>query len=140
MNEVQINIEYLPSYNLKEWGPLSYAKDGDAGFDLRAAITEPCVLQCMQSYIEENGYPHERTTTIGIRIETCIKFEHTNNLQIPVPCGVKISVPEGFQLEVRPRSGLAFKHGLTIVNSPGTIDSGYTGQILAIMFNMGSLL
>ncbi len=55
-----------------------------------------------------------------------------------VPTGVKISLPEGFEAQVRPRSGLALNHGIAMVNSPGTIDSDYRGEIRAILINVGT--
>lgn len=51
--------------------------------------------------------------------------------------GLKISIPIGFEAQVRPRSGLAWKKGLTVLNTPGTIDSGYTGEIMVILINLG---
>ena len=55
-----------------------------------------------------------------------------------VPTGLRVAVPEGFELQVRPRSGLALKHGLTLPNSPGTIDSDYRGEIGVILLNAGA--
>jgi len=54
-----------------------------------------------------------------------------------VSCGIYIELPEGFEAEVRPRSGLALKHGITMVNTPGTIDSDYRGLINLIVINLG---
>jgi dUTP pyrophosphatase len=55
-----------------------------------------------------------------------------------VPTGVRMAIPEGYEGQVRPRSGLAIKHGLSMVNSPGTIDSDYRGDIGVIVINLGS--
>jgi dUTP pyrophosphatase len=55
-----------------------------------------------------------------------------------VPSGFAIALPEGFEAQVRPRSGLALRHGITIPNSPGTIDSDYRGEIKVILMNAGS--
>ena len=52
-----------------------------------------------------------------------------------VPTGVSIQLPEGYEAQVRPRSGLAAKNGVTVLNSPGTIDSDYTGEIKVILYN-----
>jgi dUTP pyrophosphatase len=52
-----------------------------------------------------------------------------------IPTGLKVAVPQGFELQVRPRSGLALKKGLTVLNTPGTIDAGYRGEIGIILFN-----
>ena len=54
-----------------------------------------------------------------------------------VSTGLQIAVPEGFEAQVRPRSGLALKHGIALVNSPGTIDSDYRGEIGIIVINLG---
>ena len=54
-----------------------------------------------------------------------------------VPTGIAIALPFGYEAQVRPRSGLAAKHGVTLVNSPGTIDADYRGEISVIMINHG---
>ncbi len=54
-----------------------------------------------------------------------------------VPTGLRIALPEGYEAQVRPRSGLALKHGVTLLNSPGTIDSDYRGEIGVILINLG---
>jgi dUTP pyrophosphatase len=55
-----------------------------------------------------------------------------------IPTGIAIALPSGFEAQIRPRSGLALKQGLTMVNSPGTIDSDYRGEIQVIAINLGS--
>ena len=54
-----------------------------------------------------------------------------------IPSGIAIAVPEGHEAQVRPRSGLAAKHGITVLNSPGTIDADYRGEIIVILMNLG---
>ena len=54
-----------------------------------------------------------------------------------VPSGLAIQLPVGYEAQVRPRSGLAIKHGLSLLNSPGTIDADYRGEIAAVMVNLG---
>lgn len=54
-----------------------------------------------------------------------------------VPCGFGMALPRGFEAQVRPRSGLAAKHGVTVLNSPGTIDADYRGEIKVILINHG---
>lgn len=54
-----------------------------------------------------------------------------------VPTGFSIELPAGLEAQVRPRSGLAFKHGVTVLNSPGTIDSDYRGEIKVLLINLG---
>lgn len=78
-----------------------------AGMDLRAAIEDSDELICAP----------------GAR---CL-----------VPTGLAIALPAGFEAQVRPRSGLALKHGITVLNSPGTIDADYRGEIKVILINLG---
>ncbi len=54
-----------------------------------------------------------------------------------IPCGFQIEVPQGYEAQVRPRSGLAIKQGVTVLNSPGTIDSDYRGEVKVILINLG---
>jgi len=54
-----------------------------------------------------------------------------------IPTGIAIALPQGFEAQVRPRSGLAAKHGITVLNTPGTIDSDYRGEIKVILINHG---
>ena len=54
-----------------------------------------------------------------------------------IPTGVAIALPEGYEAQIRPRSGLAFKHGITVLNTPGTIDADYRGEIGVILINLG---
>ena len=54
-----------------------------------------------------------------------------------IPTGVRVAIPEGYEAEVRPRSGLALRHGVTLVNAPGTIDADYRGEVGIILINHG---
>ena len=82
-----------------------FAYEGDSGFDLRADIEEPIVLD-----------PFKR---------------------ILIPTGLYFELVKGLELQVRPRSGLAVKHGITVLNSPGTVDSHYRGEIKVPLINLG---
>lgn len=55
-----------------------------------------------------------------------------------IPTGIAIELPDGYEAQIRPRSGLAIRHGITLVNSPGTIDPDYRGEIAVIVINHGS--
>lgn len=55
-----------------------------------------------------------------------------------IPTGVRVAIPQGYEIQVRPRSGLALKHQLTVLNSPGTIDADYRGEIGVILINHGT--
>ena len=54
-----------------------------------------------------------------------------------IPTGIYIEIPVGYEVQVRPRSGLAFKHGVTVLNSPGTIDADYRGEVKILLINHG---
>ena len=55
-----------------------------------------------------------------------------------VPTGLAFAIPAGYEVQVRPRSGLAFRHGVTVINAPGTIDSDYRGEVKVLLANLGS--
>jgi dUTP pyrophosphatase len=55
-----------------------------------------------------------------------------------IPTGLYVSIPEGYEAEIRPRSGIAYKCGVTVLNSPGTIDSDYRGEIRVLLINLGT--
>ena len=55
-----------------------------------------------------------------------------------VPTGFEFGIPDGFEVQIRPRSGLANKHGLTVINAPGTIDSDYRGEVKILLINLGT--
>ena len=55
-----------------------------------------------------------------------------------VATGFRVAIPDGYEIQVRPRSGLAFKHGITVANTPGTIDSDYRGEIKVLLINHGT--
>lgn len=55
-----------------------------------------------------------------------------------IPSGITLALPEGYEAQIRPRSGLALKQGVTVLNSPGTIDSDYRGEIKVLLINLGS--
>ena len=57
--------------------------------------------------------------------------------RVLVPTGLRVGIPEGYEIQIRPRSGLALKHGITLPNSPGTIDSDYRGPLGVIVMNAG---
>jgi dUTP pyrophosphatase len=73
--------------------------------------------------------------------DICAKLEESvflNPLEIKIiPTGLFVSIPNGYEIQVRPRSGLAAKNGVTVLNTPGTIDSDYRGEICVILINHG---
>ncbi len=85
----------------------AYESAGASGVDLRAAVPEDRPLLVL---------PGRRAL---------------------VPTGLVLEIPDGFEGQVRPRSGLAFKHGITCLNTPGTIDSDYRGEVKVLLVNLG---
>lgn len=86
----------------------AYETSGSAGMDLRAAITEGATLSIA---------PGQRAL---------------------VPTGLVFELPAGFEAQIRPRSGLAFKNGITCLNTPGTVDSDYRGEVKVLLINLGT--
>jgi dUTP pyrophosphatase len=74
--------------------------------------------------------------------DVCALLEHPLTIEpgttVLVPTGIFIELPEGYEAQIRPRSGLAIHHGITLLNTPGTIDSDYRGEIQIIMTNFGA--
>lgn len=76
----------------------------------------------------------------GMDLQAAIEEDVTilPNARLLVPTGVIIALPQGHEGQIRPRSGLAYKHGLTVLNSPGTIDADYRGEVKVLLVNLGS--
>ena len=81
---------------------------------------------------------YSTTSSAGLDLRANIKKPlFLNSFQrILIPTGLKISLPETFEGQIRPRSGLALKHGITVLNSPGTIDADYNGEVGVILINL----
>lgn len=82
---------------------------------------------------------YESAGAAGLDLRAAIDGELTLDAgsRVTIPTGIAVAVPGGFEMQVRPRSGLAAKHGISIVNSPGTIDSDYRGEIFVMLVNLG---
>ncbi|MEM6255935.1 MAG: dUTP diphosphatase [Cyanobacteria bacterium P01_D01_bin.156] len=69
---------------------------------------------------------------------TAVEHHHLAPLQrIAIPTGLAVEIPQGYELQVRPKSSLALHHGITLLNAPGTVDAGYRGEIKVILINLG---
>ena len=71
----------------------------------------------------------------GLDLAACERVELAPGERATVPTGLAVAIPEGFAGFVQPRSGLAARHGLTVVNSPGLVDSGYRGELRVVLLN-----
>jgi dUTP pyrophosphatase len=80
------------------------------------------------------------TGSAGCDVKACLPqpLEILPGKRAAVPTGLAFGIPEGYEVQVRPRSGLSIKQGLTVVNSPGTIDSDYRGEVMVLMINLGA--
>lgn len=79
---------------------------------------------------------HAAGMDLRANLEAAVMLHPMQRLLIPT--GLFIELPVGYEAQVRPRSGLAFKHGITVLNSPGTIDADYRGEIKVILINLGA--
>ncbi len=84
----------------------AYETPSAAGMDVRAANTEPIVLQPLQRAL--------------------------------IPTGLRVQLPQGHEMQLRPRSGLALRHGISLVNTPGTVDADFRGEIGVILINLSN--
>lgn len=86
--------------------------------------------------LPEHATPH----SAGIDLLAAVDHDLTlaPGARALVPTGLAIALPDGFEAQVRPRSGLAHKHGITVLNSPGTIDADYRGEVCVILINLGT--
>jgi dUTP pyrophosphatase len=83
------------------------------------------------------AYATEGAAGLDLLAANEIEFDLAPGARAAVPCGIAIALPAGFEAQVRPRSGLALKHGVTVLNTPGTVDSDYRGEVKAILINHG---
>ena len=83
---------------------------------------------------------YETKGSAGMDVRANIKESITlKSLErILIPTGLKVAIPEGYEIQVRPRSGLAIKHGITMLNTPGTVDSDYRGELKVIVVNLSN--
>jgi len=98
----------------------SYKHDDDSGMDVRAFFHD--------EWMNKNG--------LGTDSELADRYHYvTAGARMIIPTGIKVAIPKGYEIQVRPRSGLAFKQGLTVLNTPGTVDAGYRGEVGIIVYN-----
>jgi dUTP pyrophosphatase len=98
-------------------------------------------MEVVKIYLKEGAIMPMKQTRLsaGYDIYACLNenimiMPHERSL---IPTGIKMQLPEGVEAQIRPRSGLALKHGITVLNSPGTIDADYRGEVGVILMNHG---
>lgn len=102
-----VTLDVCPLAHFEGLDLPTYETSGSAGMDLRAAVSDDSPLMLG---------PGERAL---------------------VPTGLSFAIPDGYEVQVRPRSGLAARYGITCLNTPGTIDSDYRGEVKVILINLG---
>lgn len=101
----------------------------------------PLRVRCLREGVQLPRYQTEHAA--GLDLQAWPEAAHPP-ISIPplgrclVPTGIAVAIPVGYEAQVRPRSGWALKHGLTVLNSPGTIDSDYRGEIQVLLVNLGA--
>lgn len=93
--------------------------------NIKVNFTSPDAVFPKYNYITDSGFDLYSTETVILK-----PFGRAL-----VPTGIKLGIPENYEIQIRPKSGLAINQGLTVLNTPGTVDQGYTGEIKVIMFN-----
>ena len=90
------------------------------------------------SHYDLPSYSTKQSSGLDLRANIIEKITLTPFERKLIPTGLSISIPEGYEAQVRPRSGLSIKNGITVLNSPGTIDSDYRGDIGVILINLSN--
>lgn len=83
-------------------------------------------------------YATEQSAGMDLTAALEESFDLEPGMRTLIPTGLSIALPVGYEAQVRPRSGLALKHGVTVINSPGTVDADYRGEIKVILGNLGT--
>ncbi len=102
-------------------------------------MTQPLVRLQRTGSVEVPLPQYQTAGAAGVDLHAAITAPVTiaPGARVLVPTGLRMAIPEGFEGQVRPRSGLAAKHGVTVLNSPGTIDSDYRGEVKVLLANFG---
>jgi dUTP pyrophosphatase len=116
---IDVKIRRLPDTVIPR-----YQTVGAAAVDLHAYLKSTDLL------------PHEISLIDELSVYSPITLQP--NQRRLIGTGLKLEIPEGFEMQLRPRSGLAYKYGITITNSPGTIDSDFRGEVKVLLHNTGS--
>ena len=82
---------------------------------------------------------YETTDSAGMDLRAAVEepLVLKRGERLLVPTGLKMAIPRGYEVQIRPRSGMAYKHGITMLNSPGTIDADYRGEVKMLAVNLG---
>ena len=119
----ELEIEEIHGVNLKELEKAFSEKEPK--LDLRFVKCHPNAVSPSYNYPTDSGFDLHSTESVGLPPLS----------RMLVGTGLKFNIKDGYEIQIRPKSGLALKQGLTVLNTPGTIDSGYDGEVKVILYN-----
>jgi dUTP pyrophosphatase len=119
----ELEIEEIHGVNLKELEKAFSEKEPK--LDLRFVKCHPDAVSPSYNYPTDSGFDLHSTESVGLPPLS----------RMLVGTGLKFNIKDGYEIQVRPKSGLALKQGLTVLNTPGTVDSGYDGEVKVILYN-----
>ena len=119
----ELEIEEIHGVNLKELEKAFSEKEPK--LDLRFVKCHPDAVSPSYNYPTDSGFDLHSTESVGLPPLS----------RMLVGTGLKFNIKDGYEIQIRPKSGLALKQGLTVLNTPGTIDSGYDGEVKVILYN-----
>jgi dUTP pyrophosphatase len=122
-NQDEIDVEEINGYNLKELEKVF--EDKQPKLLLTFMKCHPDAVEPKYNYPTDSGFDLHSTEGCGIPPLS----------RMLVGTGLKFNIKDGYEMQVRPKSGLALKQGLTVLNTPGTVDSGYDGEVKVILYN-----
>ena len=105
-------------------------------------MDSPVLLRIKRLHPEQDGdielprYMSEHAAGMDVRAAVAESLVLLPGARAAVPTGLAMAIPPGFEIQVRPRSGLAVRHGVTVINSPGTIDADYRGEVKILLTNL----
>lgn len=97
------------------------------------SLKQELVYENLNPEIQNPEYAYDSDSGFDLRSTVDVLIEPLGRALVPT--GLKFDIPLGYEIQVRPKSGLALKEGLTVLNTPGTVDSGYNGEVKVIMYN-----
>jgi dUTP pyrophosphatase len=129
------DLELLEAFDLFQ------AFHGGSNIELKESIEKSCKMSVKIKVISESRYGLPEYAHIGdsgmdVRANTDNPITLKSLERYMFPTGIFVEIPEGYEIQVRPRSGLAAKHGISVCNTPGTVDSNYRGEIKIILVNL----
>lgn len=101
-------------------------------------LTVPIFIHAHADSLNLPGYATEHAAGMDLTAAVEEPVALAPNERTLIPTGLSIALPAGYEAQIRPRSGLALKHGITVLNSPGTIDADYRGEVKVLLVNLGT--